>query len=120
MKQIVARYAVLPGLLFLLADCGVPVAAPTPLPLPTLAAPSDTMTLPACPTGDVFALDGQHLIENGADYILHVTGDRAAFSVTWDRTSPSTGLSADAVHKALDMCSRRSPAPLTLPPTGGP
>lgn len=120
MRQIVARCALVPAFLLVLVGCGPRVGAPTPLPLPTLAVPSGTMTLPACPTGDVFALDGQHLSENGADFILHVTGDTAGFSVTWDRTSPSAGLSADAVHKALDMCSRRSPAPLTLPPTGGP
>ncbi len=119
MRQIVARYAMFPTFLLILVGCGTRVTAPTPLPLPTLAVPSGTMTLPACPTGDVFALDGQHLIENGADFILRVTGDQTRFSVTWDRTSPSAGLSPDAVHKALDMCSRRSPAPLTLPPTGG-
>ncbi len=120
MRQIVARCALVPAVLLGLTGCGTPVAAPTPLPLPTLAAPSSTLALPACPTGDVFTLDGQHLSENGADYILHVTGDRAGFRVTWDRTSPSAGLSPDAVHKVLEMCSRRSPTPLTLPPTGGP
>jgi len=121
MRQIVARYAMVPAVLLILVGCGARVAAPTPLPLPTLAAPSGTMTLPACPTGDVFSLDGRHLSENGADYTLHVTGDRTAFSVTWDRASSAgPGLSPDAVHKALDMCSRRSPTALTLPPTGGP
>lgn len=121
MRQIVACCALVPAFLLILVGCGTRVASPTAAPLPTLAAPSSTMTLPACPTGDVFALDGQHLIENGADYIVRVTGDHAGFSVTWDRTSPaSPELSPDAVHKALEMCSRRSRAPLTLPPTGGP
>jgi len=119
MRQIGTRCALVPAFLLILVGCGMRSGAPTPLPLPTLAVPSGTMILPACPTGDVFARDGQHLIENGADFILHVAGDQTRFSVTWDRTSPSAGLSADAVHKALDMCSRRSPAPLTLPPTGG-
>jgi len=91
MRQIVARCALVPAFLLTLVGCGTRAGAPTPLPLPTLAVLSGTMTLPACPTGDVFALDGQHLSENGADFILHVTGDQTRFSVTGDRTSPSAG-----------------------------
>ncbi len=120
-------------LLFVLASCAGNPPVPVPLPMPPTAAnatvPKYVVMLPACPSGDIFALDGTPLLINSVTYYLHVQHlanpplDTAS-SMIWADAFPAAlaiptadGLPAGPLRDnltadAIGVCDHRSAVPV--------
>jgi len=124
-------------LLFVLAGCAGNPPVPVPLPTPPTAAnatvpatvPKYVVMLPACPSGDIFALDGAPLLINSFTYYLHVQHlanpplDTAS-SMIWADAFPAAlaiptadGLPAGPLRDnltadAIGVCDHRSAVPV--------